>query len=53
MTLVYASIQWVAAGTFSGLAGAQAPLASAAAQFMGSAGGALMTVGAVVRLPVR
>jgi len=47
VTLVYASIQWVAAGTFSGLAGAQAPLASAAAQFMGSAGGALMTVGAL------
>ena len=47
VTLVYASIQWVAAGTFSGLAGAQAPLASAATQFMGSVGGALMTVGAL------
>jgi amino acid transporter len=47
VTLVYASIQWVAAGTFSGLAGAKAPLASAAAQFMGSIGGALMTTGAV------
>ncbi len=47
VTLVYASIQWVAAGTFSGLAGAKAPLASAAVQFMGAAGGALMTVGAV------
>ena len=47
VTLVYASIQWVAAGTFAGLAGAPAPLASAAAQFMGSAGGALITVGAV------
>src|SRR4030095_3664423 len=31
VTLVYASIQWVAAGTFSGLASAKAPLASAAA----------------------
>ena len=47
VTLVYASIQWVAAGTLSGLAAAQAPLASAASQFMGMVGGALMTVGAV------
>jgi basic amino acid/polyamine antiporter, APA family len=47
VTLVYASIQWVAAGTFSALAGAPAPLASAAAQFMGPFGGTLMTVGAV------
>lgn len=47
VTLVYASIQFVAAGTFSGLAGALAPLASAATQFMGPVGGALMTVGAV------
>jgi amino acid transporter len=47
VTLVYASIQWVAAGTFSGLASAKAPLASAAAQFMGAIGGGLMTVGAV------
>ena len=47
VTLVYASIQWIAAGTFSGLASAKAPLASAAVQFMGAAGGALMTVGAV------
>src|SRR5262245_10041952 len=47
VTLVYASIQWVAAGTFSGLATAQAPLASAASQFMGTFGGALMTLGAV------
>lgn len=47
VTLVYASIQWVAAGTFSGLAGAQAPLASAAAQFLGAPGGAFMTLGAL------
>src|SRR5262245_9905709 len=47
VTLVYASIQWVAAGTFSGLATAQAPLASAASQFMGTFGGALMTLAAV------
>jgi len=47
VTIVYASIQWVAAGTFSELAGAKAPLASAAVQFMGAAGGVLMTVGAV------
>jgi amino acid transporter len=47
VTLIYASIQWVAAGTFEGLARSQAPLAAAAAQFMGPAGAAVMTVGAV------
>jgi len=47
VALIYASIQWVAAGTFDGLANAQAPLAAAAAQFMGPVGAAAMTVGAV------
>jgi APA family basic amino acid/polyamine antiporter len=47
VTVVYACIQWVAAGTFSGLAGSQTPLASAAAQFLGPSGGTLMTLGAL------
>jgi basic amino acid/polyamine antiporter, APA family len=47
VTAVYAGIQWVAAGTFPGLAGSQTPLASAAARFLGPSGGTLMTLGAL------
>lgn len=47
-TFVYVSIQVVALGTLPTLAQSATPLASAAARFLGPAGGALVTAGAVV-----
>lgn len=46
--LVYVSIQIVALGTLPALATATAPLASAAQQFAGSLGAAVVTLGAVL-----
>jgi APA family basic amino acid/polyamine antiporter len=48
VTLIFGLAQVVALGTLPGLAGSKTPLADAAALFMGSAGAALITLGAVV-----
>jgi len=47
-TVLYVAIQIVALGTLPGLATDPTPLASAAARFLGPAGAALVTVGAVL-----
>jgi APA family basic amino acid/polyamine antiporter len=47
VTIVMALVQTVAVGTFPGLAGSKTPLADASTLFMGAAGAALMTIGAV------
>ena len=50
VTLIYSGVQWVALGTLPGVVGSQTPLADAAARFMGSGGGLLMTVGGVISI---
>jgi len=50
VTLIYSGVQWVALGTLPGVVNAQTPLADAAARFMGSWGGLLMTVGGVISI---
>ncbi len=50
VTLTYASVQLVALGTLPGLAGSATPLADAARLFLGSWGGALLTLGAVASI---
>ncbi len=47
-TVVYVLIQIVALGTLPGLAVDETPLASASRVFLGSAGAALMTIGAIL-----
>ena len=47
-TLLYIAIQVVALGTLPGLAGDATPLASAARMFLGPAGAAIITAGAVL-----
>jgi APA family basic amino acid/polyamine antiporter len=47
VTVVMTMAQIVALGTFPGLAGSATPLADAAALFLGSAGAAMLTLGAV------
>jgi APA family basic amino acid/polyamine antiporter len=48
VVVLYLTIQVVAMGTFPGLAASKTPLASAAANFLGPAGGVLLTLGAVL-----
>jgi len=50
ITIFYCLIQWVAIGTLPGLADSQKPLADAAHLFMGSGGGMLIAIGAVVSI---
>jgi amino acid transporter len=50
VTLIYSAVQWVALGTLPGVASAETPLADAAARFLGSWGGLLMTVGGAISI---
>ncbi|HSS21442.1 MAG TPA: amino acid permease [Pyrinomonadaceae bacterium] len=50
VALIYVLVQVVCVGTFPGLAQSQKPLADAGAHFMGSAGGALISAGAIVSI---
>ncbi|MFL6194406.1 MAG: APC family permease [Thermoanaerobaculia bacterium] len=50
VTLIYSAVQWVALGTLPGVTGSETPLANAAARFLGSGGGLLMTVGGVISI---
>jgi amino acid transporter len=47
VTIVMTLVQFVALGTFPGLAGSKTPLVDAAVLFMGGTGAALLTIGAV------
>ncbi|KKM81272.1 hypothetical protein LCGC14_1331520, partial [marine sediment metagenome] len=49
-TLIYTLIQIVAIGTFPGLAQSEKPLADAAANFLGPAGGILIAIGALLAI---
>ena len=49
-TLIYTLIQIVATGTFPGLAQSEKPLADAAANFLGPAGGILIAIGALLAI---
>ena len=48
VTIVMTLVQVVALGTLPGLAASETPLADAAARFLGGAGAAMITIGAVV-----
>jgi amino acid transporter len=50
VTALYVAVQWVALGTLPDLGGSRTPLADAARIFLGSWGGLLLTVGAVVSI---
>src|SRR4051794_15662663 len=50
VTLIYTAVQWVALGTLPGVVNSQTPLADAAARFLGSGGGLLMTVGGAISI---
>jgi APA family basic amino acid/polyamine antiporter len=50
VTVLYAWVQWVALGTLPGLAASPTPLADAARLFLGTWGGWLLTVGAVLSI---
>ncbi|HEY8519270.1 MAG TPA: amino acid permease [Gammaproteobacteria bacterium] len=50
VTLLYAAVQLVAVGTLPGIAQSEAPLAAAAATFLGAGGAWLMTVGGIVSI---
>ncbi len=50
VTLIYTLIQVVATGTFPGLAQSEKPLADAAANFLGPAGGILIAIGALLAI---
>ena len=50
ITLIYTAVQLVAMGTLPGIENTESPLAEAAALFMGGAGAALMTVGAIISI---
>jgi len=50
VVVIYVGIQIVAVGTLPTLASATRPLADAAGRFLGAAGAALMTVGAIVSI---
>src|SRR5690625_7189061 len=47
VTITYVLVQFVAVGTFPGLAESESPLADAAVLFMGAGGGILMSIGAI------
>ena len=48
VTLLFVLIQIVAMGTLPGLSASKTPLADSAARFLGAAGAALITLGAVM-----
>ena len=50
VVVVYLGIQIVCVGTLPGLATSERPLAEAATQFLGSAGGSVIVLGAVVSM---
>jgi amino acid transporter len=50
VTALYLGVQWVALGTLPDLGASSTPLADAAALFLGSWGGTLLTAGAVVSI---
>ena len=50
VTLIYTAVQWVTLGTLPNVAASKTPLASAAQGFLGSWGGWLLTVGAVISI---
>lgn len=50
VTLLYTAVQLVAVGTLPGLATSQSPLANSAALFIGSWGGVLMSIGAIISI---
>ena len=50
VTAIYVTVQWVALGTVPNLGASQTPLADGARSFLGSWGGWLLTVGAVVSI---
>ncbi len=50
VTVLYLAVQWVALGTLPHLADSQTPLADAAQTFLGSWGGWLLTVGAMLSI---
>ncbi len=50
VTLLYLAVQWVALGTLPSLATSATPLADAAQAFLGSWGGWLLTVGAMLSI---
>jgi len=50
VTLIYTLIQVVATGTFPGLAQSEKPLADAASNFLGPAGGILIAIGALLAI---
>ncbi len=50
VAVVYIMIQVVCVGTLPGLAQSQKPLADAGAQFLGTAGGAIISAGAVISI---
>ena len=50
VALIYIMIQVVCVGTFPGLAQSQKPLADAGSQFLGAAGGAIISAGAIVSI---
>lgn len=50
VTLIYTAVQWVALGTLPHVAESKTPLADSAALFLGSWGGWLLTLGAVVSI---
>lgn len=50
VAFLYILIQIVCVGTLPGLAGSQRPLADAGMQFMGAAGGAIISAGAIISI---
>ncbi|MFQ5963035.1 MAG: APC family permease [Candidatus Scalinduaceae bacterium] len=50
VTLIYTLVQTVATGTFPGLAQSEKPLADAASSFLGSTGGILIAIGALLAI---
>ena len=50
VTLIYGLVQLVAVGTLAELAASESPLAEASAGFLGSAGGVLLSLGAMVSI---
>lgn len=50
VTITYVLVQFVAVGTFPGLAESESPLAESAVLFMGAWGGILMSIGAIISI---
>lgn len=50
VTITYVLVQFVAVGTFPGLAASESPLAESAVLFLGAGGGILMSIGAIISI---